>query len=590
MTEFSSLLSGLHGLNPGFVMILGGVLVAALRGSQAADLARAVVLIGAPILAMLVLLGTDLGAPPVVVSLPGLGLELIPFRADPITFPFALAFLIAGVLNGIYSLHIKDRVQDAAGLIYSGAAVAAVFAGDFITLFLFWELTAIASVFLIWANPTPQAYKAGLRYLVIQIFSGVVLLAGAAMFAQGTGSLAFGYVGLDSPGGWLILLAFGIKAAFPLLHNWLQDAYPQATHTGTVILSAYTTKLAVYALLRGFPGEDMLIWVGAIMTVFPLFFAVMENDLRKVLSYSLNNQVGFMVCAVGVGTELALNGAAAHAFAHIIYKALLFMTMGAVLFRVGTTEASKLGGLHRTMPFTTICCIIGAISISGFPLFSGFVAKSMTMSAVQYEHLYIIWIMLLFASVGVLEHSGIKIPFFTFFGHDSGLRPKEAPFNMALAMGLAAFICIILGLMPYQLLYPLLPYREVAAGYQVYSFDHINKQMQSLTLAAFAFALLKQFKLYPDERPGVILDSDWFYRRPGHDIFVWTGAVLSRLASGLGEFAGRTADTAGRGLTAMFAPNGIASRVGLVASMGAWAVAMLGLVLLLALAANVWQF
>jgi multicomponent Na+:H+ antiporter subunit D len=493
-----------------------------------------------------------------------------------------LAFLIAGVLNGIYSLHIKDKLQDAAGLIYSGAAVAAVFAGDLLTLFLFWELTAIASVFLIWATPTQAAYKAGLRYISIQILSGVLLLAGAAVYGSQTGSLAFNEIGLDAPGAWLIFLAFGIKAAFPLLHNWLQDAYPQATPTGAVILSAFTTKLAVYALMRGFPGEDSLIWIGAIMTVFPVFFAVIENDLRRVLAYSLNNQVGFMVCAIGIGTPLALNGASAHAFAHIIYKGLLFMSLGAVMHRLGTTKATELGGLHRTMPFTAICCIIGAVSISAFPLFSGFVAKSLTMSAVQQEGLIVIWLMLLFASAGVLEHSGIKIPYFTFFGHDSGKRPKEAPFNMSLAMGLAAFLCVLVGVIPHLTLYRILPFQEVA-DYQPYTADHVLTQLQLLVLAAFAFALLKQLKVYPAERRGVVLDTDWFYRRVGHDFIRWLGAVISRMYSGFQAALEAMSHRFGRQFTAAFSPEGQLSRSGLTSAMGVWTAVLLGLVLGLAM-------
>ena len=158
---------------------------------------------------------------------------------------------------------------------------------------------------------------------------------------------------INAPGAVLILAGFGIKAAFPMVHNWLQDSYPRASETGAVVLSVFTTKLAVYALARYFAGLEWLIWIGAVMTVFPVFFAVIENDLRKVLAYSLNNQVGFMVCAVGIGTQLAVNGAAAHAFAHIMYKALLFMSMGAVLYRTGTTKANELGGLQRTMPWAT---------------------------------------------------------------------------------------------------------------------------------------------------------------------------------------------------------------------------------------------
>jgi multicomponent Na+:H+ antiporter subunit D len=346
------------------------------------------------------------------------------------------------------------------------------------------------------------------RCLIIQIGSGVLLLSGAILQAQSTGSIAFEQMTLGSPATWLILAAFGIKCAFPFLHNWLQDAYPEATITGTVFLSAFTTKAAVYALARGFPGTELLIYIGAAMTAFPIFYAVIENDLRRVLAYSLNNQLGFMVVAIGIGTPLAINGAAGHAFAHILYKALLFMSMGAVLYRVGTIKGSELGGLYKSMPFTTICCIVGAASISAFPLFSGFIAKSLTLSAVVHEGYAVVWLILMFASAGVFHHSGIKIPYFAFFAHDSGKRCKEAPVNMLVAMGITAFLCIALGVYS-PALYSILPYPET---YQPYTPTHVIGQLQLLMFSALAFAVLIRYRIYPPELRSTNLDFDWVYR------------------------------------------------------------------------------
>ena len=400
-------------------------------------------------------------------------------------------------------------MQQVAGLAYAGAAIGAVFAGDLISLFVFWELTAITSVFLIWAVRTEHALNVGLRYLIIQVGSGVLLLTGALVLRHETGSIIFGHIGIESLGGILIFISFGVKAAFPLLHNWLQDAYPEATVTGTVFLSAFTTKLAIYALARGYAGTEILIWIGVVMTGFPIFFAVIENDLRRVLAYSLNNQLGFMVVGIGIGTELAINGAASHAFAHILYKALLFMSMGAVLLRTGTMNGSELGGLYKSMPWTTVLCIIGAASISGFPLFSGFVTKSMILTAAAEEGYWAAWAVLLFASAGVFHHSGIKIPFFAFFAHDQGHRVKEAPVNMLVAMGLAAALCIAIGVYP-EPLYALLPY---PVNYVPYTTAHVITMLQLLAFAALAFAVLMRTGLYPPELRSTNLDTDWVYRR-----------------------------------------------------------------------------
>ena len=301
--------------------------------------------------------------------------ELEPVRVDRLSRLFGYLFHIGALLGIIYSLHLRDRFELVAALVYAGSALGAVFAGDLITLFVFWELMAVSSVCLVWARRTERATGAGFRYLVIQVLSGVLLLGGAAAHLLETGTLAFTYIGLNGVAGWLIFIAFGIKCAFPFLHNWLTDAYPEATPTGTVFLTAFTTKVAVYALARGFPGTELLVYIGAAMTCFPIFYAVIENDLRRVLAYSMINQIGFMVCGIGIGTELALNGAVAHAFNDVIFKGLLMMSMGAVLHMTGRINGSDLGGLYKSMPVTTVLCIVGAASISAFPVRSSAVQR-----------------------------------------------------------------------------------------------------------------------------------------------------------------------------------------------------------------------
>ncbi len=489
-------------VNPGLVLLLGGLLVPLIRGPL-----RYAWLLALPAMALALLIDLPHGNHGHITLM---GQSLVTLRVDALSFVFSLIFLIAALLMAIYALHERDTMQHVAGMVYAGAAVAACLAGDLLTLFIYWELTAVASVFLIWARRTERAYRVGMRYLLIQVASGLLLLAGAAMQVRATGSLSFDHIGLDAPGGWLIFLAFGIKCAFPLLHNWLQDAYPEATATGTVVLSAFTTKLAVYALARGYAGTEYLIWIGAVMTAFPIFYAVIENDLRRVLAYSLNNQLGFMVVGIGIGTELALNGTAAHAFCHILYKALLFMSMGAVLLRVGTVNGSELGGLYKSMPWTTVFCVIGAASISAFPLFSGFVSKSMIISAAAKQaDLWWVVVMLLFASAGVFHHSGIKIPYFAFFAHDSGKRCKEAPLNMLIAMAAAAALCIGIGVYPAPL-YALLPF---SVEYAPYTLSHVVTQLQLLMFSALAFTVMMRTGIYPPELRSINLDTDWLYRR-----------------------------------------------------------------------------
>ena len=565
----------LNELPPGSLMMLGGLLVPLIP--RKAEAWYAMVL---PILSAIHLLTSfETGFSFEMVFM---GYTLQPVRVDKLSLIFGYIFHIAAFLSGLYALRVNDPIQHLSGMVYAGAAIAAAFCGDLISLFVCWELTAITSVFLIWAARTESATRTGVRYLVVQVGSGVILLAGALIHFHETGSLIFEHFVRDdgsmTTGAWWMFWGIGIKAAFPCLHNWLQDAYPKATYSGTVYLSAFTTKLAIYALARGFAGIDLLIPLGCVMTAFPIFFAVIENDLRKVLAYSLNNQLGFMVVGIGIGTELAINGACAHAFAHIIYKGLLFMSMGAVLYRVGTTKASELGGLHRTMPWTTVFCIIGAMSISAFPFLSGFSAKSLITSAAGHEGMIAVTFVLLFASAGVMEHSGIKIPFFAFFSHDSGLRPKEAPWNMLLAMGIASALCIGIGVYP-RALYDLLPY---ATDYNAYDVTHVVTQFELLLFAALAFALLLKFGAYPAEVKSINLDFDWIYRRLVPNFIRSTLSLLRDIGNAAVAPIKARFDGTGNRVMALWGLDGKSSQTGAESGASAlWAAILLCVFLLL---------
>ncbi|MDM3871515.1 Na(+)/H(+) antiporter subunit D [Porticoccus sp. W117] len=488
------------------------LMLAALAALFLRGWARNIIMLAAPIIGGLNLLGLEHG---VFWSMEFMGYALEPVKVDKLSLMFGYLFHIAALIAVIYALHVKDTTQHVAGLSYAASAVGAVFAGDLLTLFVFWELLALTSVFLIWARRTDRAYSSGVRYLIFQVLSGVLLLAGLLIFAQVNNSLLFTDIGLQHEGiaqvgAWLIFLAFGIKSAFPFVHNWLTDAYPEATPSGTIFLASFTTKVAVYAFARAYAGEEILVWIGVTMACFPIFYAVIENDLRRVLAYSLINQIGFMIVGIGIGTSLALNGAVAHAFNDVIFKGLLMMTMGAVLYKTGKINGSELGGLYKSMPKTTILCIVGAASISAFPLFSGFVSKSMIMSAAVKEGYDYVWLLLLFAAAGVFHHAGIKIPYFAFFAHDSGIRTTEAPKNMLIAMTLAAVGCVVLGSFPAQTVYALLPWEH---KYQPYDVTHVLTQLQLLFFSAAAFVWLNLYKLYPPELPSTNLDADWLYRK-----------------------------------------------------------------------------
>ncbi len=442
-----------------------------------------------------------------------LGNDLIFGKVDRLSLVFGYVFAIMGFIGILYALHIKDDRQHMAALFYSGSAMGVLFAGDYFTLFIFWEIMAFASVYLIFAQRSDAAINAGFRYLLVHVFGGVCLLAGIMIHYVDTGSLLFGPIGEGGMAFYLILIGFILNAAVPPLSAWLSDAYPEATITGSVFLCAFTTKTAIYVLIRAFPGTEVLIWMGTIMTLYGVIYATMENNCRRLLAYHIISQVGYMVAAVGLGTELALNGSTAHAFTHIIYKALLFMGAGTVVYMTGIRNLTEMGGLYRTMPRTMVLYMIGGFSISAFPLFSGFVSKSMIVSASAHDHRGIITLLLTMAASGTFLSTTLKLPYYMFFGKDSGLRPKEPPLNMLLAMGVAAFLCIAIGIFP-GTLYSVLPY---PVHFEPYTGDHITTSLGILMFTALGFFLLLK-KAAPHHT--VSLDTDWFYRK-GSVIFMW---------------------------------------------------------------------
>ncbi|OGS93599.1 MAG: Na(+)/H(+) antiporter subunit D [Gallionellales bacterium GWE2_58_10] len=491
-------------VHPSVFLILGALFLPLFKGK-----AQRIYIILLPLLALLTVMLMSPGVHGVVNFL---GFELIFGRADKLSLAFAYVFSSAALIGAIYALHVKDVSQHVAAFVYAGSSLGATFAGDFLTLFVFWELMAFASVWLIWSRRVKASIEAGYRYLLVHAVGGVVLLAGIIILYVTTGSIRFDALQVRDAAFYLILIGFMLNAAVPPLHAWLTDAYPEATVTGAVFLSAFTTKTAVYALIRAYPGTEVLIWLGTIMALYGVVFAVLANDIRRLLGYHIISQVGYMVAAVGMGTALAINGAVAHAFTHILYKGLLFMGAGAVIQMTGRSKLSELGGIYRYMPVTFVLYMIGGFSISAFPLFSGFVSKSMEVSAAADLHLTWIWLLLTLASAGTFLHTGLKLPYFTFLGEDCGARPTEPPRNMLVAMGIAAFLCVFIGVYP-DWLYNMLPHE---VDYHPYTATHVVWALQILLFTGLGFFMLVK---HLGGSPMISLDLDWFYRK-GAGIFM----------------------------------------------------------------------
>lgn len=552
---------------PAFILILGALLIGIARPGL-----RPLIVLGAPLLTLWAIWQLPDG---VLLTAPFLGYQIELVESSALRRLFATVFAIMAFAGGLFGMKQAKWYELAAGYAYAAGAVGVSFAGDLITFFLFWEFMALFSTVVIWCGGSIAARRAGVRYALMHLVAGVILKIGIEGVMIHTGSIDVRPLVLHNLDTWLVLIGVLINAAAPPLSAWLADAYPEGSPFGTVFLSAFTTKTAVLALILLFPGAQVLVWIGLYMVFYGIIYALLENDMRRILAYSIVNQVGFMVCGVGIGTEMAINGAAAHAFAHIIYKALLLMSAGAVLYQTGKRKCTDLGGLYQSMPITAICGIVGALSISAFPFTSGFISKSMIGQAAADQQMAVVWYLLTAASAGVFLHAGIKFPWFVFFQKDSGLRPADPPWNMRAAMILFAIACIGLGCFP-GMLYNLLPY---PVDYQPYTGEHLVGQFQLLLFAGLAF-----FVMLPAMRRTltISLDFDWLYRvlvpRAARLVeWIWT-ALIDALAA---RWQRNGKPMVAR-LTRWSEPGGALARTSPIGSMALWVTVILALVVVLA--------
>lgn len=505
-------------LSPALILVISALLTGILRGHW-----RTALILLAPVATLWAIWQVPDG---VMSTVTFLGYQIEPVEGSALRRLFATIFAIMTFAGGLYAFRHARWYELAAAQAYAAGAIGVCFAGDLITMFIYWEMMALFSTIIVWCGGTPAARAAGIRYAIMHLLGGIILKVGIEGVAVHTGSIDIQPMLASNFDTWMLLIGILINAAAPPVSAWLADAYPESSPTGSVFLSAFTTKTAVLALILLFPGEPILIWVGLYMVMYGIIYALLENDARRILAYSIVNQVGFMVCAIGIGTQTALNGAAGHAFAHIIYKALLFMSAGVVIYRTGKTKCTDLGGLYRTMPITTICGIIGALAISGFPLTSGFVTKTLVSQAAVDQSLVVVYFLLAAASAGVFLHAGIKFPWFVFFQKDSGMRPKDAPWNMAAAMVFLSLLCILIGVFP-NVFYQLLPY---PVDYQPYTASKVVFYLQLLLFSGLAFFLL--LPLMRRTRT-ISLDTDWLWRVALSSVANKLGVVLTGVGNKL---------------------------------------------------------
>ena len=501
-------------IHPSLLLILGALLLPFIQGPL-----RKPYLFLVPFLALCaVVLNTSLTGNFATISF--LDWQLVLGRVDKLSTVFALIMALMAVLGTLYGLHVDRAGEHMAAWFYAAGSLGVIYSGDYLSLFLFWEMMAFSSVFLIWFRRGKQSLPVGYRYLLIHTIGGIILLAGILLRYQAVGNITFDLMDVAHPQlyTWLIMIGFGLNAAMVPLHSWLPEAYSEASFNGAVFLCAFTTKTAVYALARSCAGMELLVVLGVTMALYGVIYAVMENDIRKLLAWSIVSQVGYMVAGIGIGTDLAINGAVAHAVVHILYKSLLFMGTGSVLYMTGKTKFTELGGLYGKMPATFFFTLIGCLSISAAPCFAAYVSKSMIITAGFESHLnWASWLLMLGAT-GTFMYNGLKLPYFLFFGpnncsQETWQRAGDPSWNMLIAMTLGSTLCLLVGIAP-GFLYALLPYN---VDYSPYTLYHLAETLQLLGFAALAFFLLKKY-VEPLDR--ICLDVDWLYRRAGCG-FLW---------------------------------------------------------------------
>jgi multicomponent Na+:H+ antiporter subunit D len=514
-------------IHPGLVIGLGGLLIPFIPWNRA----KQAYFLLLPVAGLIILVATSAG---VFGSIPGWPAALhkwnVPFlrytldvaRISTLSVLFGYVYVIAALCMNIYALGAKNDWEHVAAMIYVGSALGAIFAGDLFTLFFSLEIMSWAPFLLLLFRGTKKAMHAAIRYILWHHFSGLCILGGILLHVHNTGSIAF----VHMPWGWggehlgynLMLLGFIVNAATVPFHSWLADTYSEASPSGSVYMTAYTTKTAVFCLITAFSGVPLLMWMGAISALLGVLMAVLENDGRRLLSYHIISQVGYMVAGAGIGTAMALNGATAHAFCHIIYKALLYMGVGCPLAVVGTAKFARLGGLYRYMSVSFWLTMIGGFSISGFPLFSGFVSKTMTIEATELIHQPMVYLMLEGASIGTFLSTSLKLPWNVWLQEKNEPAPElqaklkdspaNSPANMLIGMGILAFLCVLLGVFP-KPLYTMLPY---PVEFVPYTITKVFSLTQMFVFTFLGFWLLRKLEV---GHPTYTLDTDWLVRMPG---------------------------------------------------------------------------
>ncbi len=489
--------------------------------------------------------GALLSAAVIILSGAPLG-EMALFPSMLFSFDFAghtysriavFGFALVGGLAVLYGLQGARTIEQAAALTAVASAIAISLANDFITLFLFWELltVSVAGLILLNSDQSRTAYSQGMRVLIFHLVGGLLVLFGILEHSMATGSFL-----LTPPqaGHVFFALGFGFKAAFLPFHLWVAWGYPSASLFSSVVLAGLTTKIGVYALARILPAHDWIVLMGASMALFGVVCALLQKNMRRLLSYHIISQVGYMVAGVGLGTALSMDGGLLHVVNHMLYKALLFMSAGAVLYAVGTedvhdlthpeaddpSDTQPLRPVWKALPLATIGAFVGAFAISGVPLFNGYVSKYLLKEA--FYGVQPAEAMLMIASIGTAA-SFSKFLFFGFIKAKTR-RFRKPLLSMHIAIAAVAVLCVVLGIRP-QWIHSVLPY---GSSLEVYSWGGAGAALRLAVIGVAVFAVLAR----PLDRGIPVpkwMSIEWLVLMPLQALFSRVAAAISARGTNL---------------------------------------------------------
>ena len=440
------------------------------------------------------------------------GFDVILFNVDQFSLLMGVVvgFLATAAVLYAYGTEAPKWVT-AFALIYVSSTVGTIYAGDWLTLIFFWELMAVTSTLLVWQYGG-KAVRAGYRYALFHGIGGTFLLGAVVVHgASMLGSVPAGEIflfssttGIHASATLLAAIGIGVNCGFIFLHTWLPDTYPRPHVAASVFLSVFTTKTAVYVMYRAFPEGGMwLAYLGGFMAVYGAFFALLQYDPRRLLSYHIQAQVGYMLAGLGLATavgDFAVTGGFAHLFNNVLYKSLLFMAVGVVIYRTGVEDIRDMGGLWRVMPVTFLVYLVGAASITAVPGFNGFISKGMVIDSADEIHNFellfgegLLWWLLILGGVGTFM-SFIKLGYYMFFHGSATLSPKDATRFQTVGMVLAGGACVFFGTpFTYGYLVELMPFTaEVAPELHPYSTSHLTESAALLVAGFVGFFALKR--------------------------------------------------------------------------------------------------